>query len=71
MKIRKSIYLPLILLIYFAFMAIYFGQDLIKSGKNIQFYITCGAELIVIVALYFFLRKKEKLKEERENNESV
>lgn len=71
MKIKKSIWLPTVLLIYFAFMAIYFGKDLLLTGHSTQFYLISGAEILAIVLLFIFLRKKEKYREERERQDSA
>lgn len=65
MKLRKSVILTSVITIYFIFMMIIFGKDILAQGKQFQFYATCIAETLIIIALYFFLRKKEKYKDRR------
>lgn len=68
MRKYKYIWLPALLAIYFIFMTIYFGLDLLRSGENIRFFATIGAETAVLIALVFFLKKREKLRNEREQD---
>lgn len=69
MRTKIHIWLPLALLIYVAIMAFQFKDDLLGAGRHYQFYATIGVELIVIALLYFFLRKRAKLRGEREDEE--
>ncbi|MDL2224510.1 hypothetical protein LJB92_04270 [Bacteroidales bacterium OttesenSCG-928-M06] len=64
MKIKKHIILPLVLLIYLAFMAYYFYPGKEGNGELsfIQYYITIGVTLVIIIALYFFQKKKDQNK---------
>lgn len=64
---KKYIWLPLLLGIYFIFMAVYFGRDLLRAGQYWQFFGTAGAEVAVLVALFFSLRRRERLRRERED----
>lgn len=64
MKIKKYIWLPLLLLGYFAFMTVYFGRDLLVSGQTTRFTVTVVAELVVLTALFFSLRKRDRYKNE-------
>ena len=62
---KRHIMLPVILLIYLAFMA-YFTYPGKTGNEHIsltQYYATIGITLIVIIALYFFQKKKDKNKE--------
>ncbi len=68
MRKSKYIWLPLLLAVYFLFMTFYFGIDLLKAGESVRFWCTVGAELIVLVALSFFLKRREKLRREREED---
>lgn len=68
MRKYKYIWLPSLLGIYFIFMTIYFGLDLLRSGETFRFWATIGAELIVLIALVFFLKKRERLRCEREKD---
>lgn len=53
---------------YFLFMTFYFGLDLLKAGEQMRFWLTAGAEVLILIALAFFLKKREKLRQEREND---
>jgi hypothetical protein len=58
---KKHIILPLILLIYLAIMAYHTYPGHKPESEGISFsryYITLGVEFIIIVALSFFLKKK-------------
>ncbi len=68
MRKYKYIWLPSLLGIYFIFMTIYFGLDLLRSGETFRFWATIGAETAVLIALVFFLKKREKLRNEREKD---
>lgn len=65
MRKYKFIWLPTLLAVYFLFMTFYFGMDLLRSGETTRFWATVGAELLVLAALAFFLKKREKLRTER------
>lgn len=49
-------------------MTFYFGIDLLKEGKAVRFWVTLGAELIVIVLAFFALRKRDQYRQNRERN---
>lgn len=61
MKLKKSVWLPTVIAAYFIIMAIYFGPEMIKAGRTLQFSLTCLAEVIVLVLLVIYLRKREKI----------
>lgn len=58
-KIPKSKWIPALLLIYLAVMIITFGKENISNGETVKFVAIILIELLVIIALYFFLKKKE------------
>ena len=60
-KLKRSWWLPAILAIYFAAMSAYFGPRLIAEGLALKFWLSVGFEVIIVVALYFALRRKERL----------
>lgn len=68
MRKYKYIWLPTLLAVYFLGMTFYFGLDLLKQGETSRFWLTVGAEATVLVALVFFLKKRERLRMEREND---
>lgn len=61
MKVKKSVWLPSIIFIYFLAMAIIFGKEMIAAGETLKFMMICGTELVIIILLVIFLRKKEKI----------
>lgn len=65
MKIQKHQAITFLLAAYALFMILYFGIDLLKSGQTFRFWITLGAEIIVIVLAYFALRRRDRLRKER------
>lgn len=74
MKIKKHVALPLVLLIYLAFMAVYTypGRTGNEELSFTQYYITVGITVLIIIALYFFQKKKdenrEKYKQDKKND---
>lgn len=70
MKIKKQIWLPTILAIYFIAMSVIFGADLIASRQYARFWISATAETAVIIGLYFALRRRDRLRRERENDDA-
>ena len=63
-KFRKSPWMPLILLIYTTGMAIYFlprNTEISDTEK----WLTIGAAYLIVALLWWVLRKKEKLMEQR------
>lgn len=68
MRKYKYIWLPALLAVYFLGMTFYFGFDLLCQGEAMRFWLTVGAEVVVLVLLTFFLKKREKLRAEREND---
>jgi amino acid permease len=62
---KKHIALPLSLLIYLGAMAYFFYPDENSQSNYTQYYISIGVTLGVIIALFFFLKKKEKIQDKR------
>ena len=60
-KIRKSVWLPAALALYAAAMSLYFGPRLIAEGLAVKLWVSVAVEAIVVVGLYFALRRKEHL----------
>lgn len=65
-KFKRSYWLPWVLAIYAGAMSVYFGPRLIAEGEAVRFWISVGAEVLIIVALFFALRHKEKMRARRE-----
>lgn len=66
MKIKKSTYLPAILLAYLLFMS-YMGRDLLYAGRYGYFFTIFGISLAVIVLLHFTLKKRERAKNRQQD----
>ncbi len=68
---RRTIYiwLPAIMLVYLTAMAFQFKDALLGSGRYFQFYGTIAIELVVILFLYIFLRKKVKMRDDHEDSD--
>ncbi|MBD5346455.1 MAG: hypothetical protein HDR92_04905 [Bacteroides sp.] len=64
-KIKRSTFLPIILLVYLGVMA-YIGRGELAAGNYLYYFGIIGITLVCIVLLHFFLRKREKLRDERE-----
>ena len=60
-KFKKSVYLPVALLIYLGYMA-YLGRGYFYSGEYLYYFGIIAICLIVIILLHFSLKRKEKLK---------
>lgn len=60
-KLRKSDWLPALILVYFIIMMCVFGPDLLAKGEYLTFGLTAAAELVILVLLRIFLRKREKI----------
>lgn len=69
MKLKKSTVLPLVLLIYLAVMS-YIGYPAFASGEYSPLYYfgIIGATLLVILLLHFSLKRRERLRREREDD---
>lgn len=66
MKFKRSTVLPFILLIYLAVMA-WIGLDGVRSGETSMatYLVTIGVTLALIITLHFFLKRRERLRDER------
>lgn len=65
-KYKKSTYLPILLLLYLGTMS-YIGFNEFLKGNYLYYFGIIGATLLVIVLLHFSLKRKENLKQERED----
>lgn len=59
-RLKKSTWLPALLLIYLFGMTFWFAPELIARGEILRLILVFVAELIVIALLRWFLLKKEK-----------
>lgn len=63
-RIKKSIWVPLCLGVYAICMSLYFGPRLVSEGQSVKLWISIAVEVLVVVALFFALRRKERLASE-------
>lgn len=64
-SVKKHILLPAVLAIYTLVMAVY-GWDRYKKDDMLGEYFTIiGVETVIIIALFFLLRHRERLRERR------
>lgn len=63
-RYKKSVIIPLTLLLYLAAMSI-LGFSYYQAGQYLYYFGVIGVTLIIIVLLHFSLKKKEKLQEKR------
>lgn len=68
---RKYIYiwLPAALTVYLLILFFMFKDNMISEGKTLQLYLTLGAELLIIIALSYFLKKRTDARLRREEEE--
>ena len=68
-RYKKSTIVPVLLLIYLAVMAtIGWREYAIGKTSALYYFGIIGATLVCIVLLHFSLKRREKLREEREND---
>ena len=64
-KLRRSVWMPILLLIYLAVMTIWFAPRLIAEGETVRLIVVVLSELAIIYALRVFLVKKERQDKEK------
>ena len=63
-RIKKSTFIPVVLLLYLAVMA-YVGRDTLLAGNYLEYFGILVVTLLCIVVLFFTLRKQEEVRERR------
>lgn len=63
-RIKKSTFIPVVLLLYLAVMA-YMGRDTLLAGNYLEYFGILVVTLLCIVVLFFTLRKQEEVRERR------
>ena len=63
-RIKKSVFIPALLLIYLAVMA-YMGREKLFAGNYLEYFGILVVTLVCIVILFFTLRKQEEVRERR------
>ena len=66
-KPKKSTLLPLVLIGYLGGMA-YVGRHELEAGNYLYYFGIIGASLVCIVLLHFSLKRRERLRREREDD---
>lgn len=68
-KIKRSTLIPSVLLVYLAVMSV-IGYRTYSSGAMgpAEYFGIIGATLVVIAMLHFFIKKREKIRDERDKN---
>lgn len=64
-KPKRSTVIPLCMLAYLAVMA-WLGRSRLAAGDYLYYFGVIGISLVIIVLLYFALRRKETLRQRRE-----
>lgn len=62
MKVKRSTWLPALLLVYLGVMA-WIGRGEFLSGNYLYYFGIIAATLVCIIALHFFLRRREQMQE--------
>ncbi|MDE6715145.1 MAG: hypothetical protein K2J74_01555 [Muribaculaceae bacterium] len=67
-KIDKSVLVPLLLLVYLGVMVYLFGMRYYYAGDYAFFFGITGSTLLIIIALHFVMKRRERLRREREDD---
>lgn len=64
---KKSTYIPLLLLAYLGVMS-YIGRGEFLAGNYLYYFGIIGITLLCIILLHFFMKKRDKLRRQREED---
>ena len=64
-KFKRSVVIPLCLLVYLALMA-YLGRERLAAGEYLHYFGVIGGGIVIIVLLHILLKKKEQIRERNE-----
>lgn len=64
-KLNRTTLLPSALLVYLAVMA-YLGYPHLQAGETLFYFGVIGASLVIIALLYIILRKRDKIRQQRD-----
>ncbi len=67
MKKNRAIIIPLALLVYLGVMS-YIGLPMYHEGKYLQYFGAIGGSLIAIILLHFSIKRRDRLRREREED---
>ncbi|MGL5318990.1 MAG: hypothetical protein ACRC9Q_09935 [Bacteroidales bacterium] len=65
MKIRKSVMLPIALLIYLGVISYMSYPEYKETQNHLEYFGVIGGTIAIIAVLYFFLRKRERLSDHK------
>ncbi|TFU93717.1 hypothetical protein E4T81_07090 [Barnesiella sp. WM24] len=64
---KKSTYIPLLLLVYLGVMS-YIGRQEFFDGHYLYYFGIIGTTLLCIILLHFFMKKRDRLRRQREDD---
>lgn len=64
-QLKKSIFIPAMLLVYLIVMA-FMGRDILKEGEVLEYFGIILVSLLCIVGLYYILRAQERARARRQ-----
>ena len=64
---NKAVVIPLALLVYLGVMS-YIGLPMYHAGEYFQYFGIIGVSLLVIVLLHFSIKRRERLRRERDED---
>lgn len=67
-KIKPYIVLPVVLLIYAVIMAYMGRENYFDPEQRTTYLASIGAEVVILVGLFFFLRKRYRLRQRRKDD---
>lgn len=65
---KRHVIIPLLMLCYLAVMA-YVARQRLADGEYLYYFGVIGISLLIIIALYFSLKKKDQYRREREESQ--
>lgn len=65
-KLKRSTVIPLLLLVYLAVMS-YIGRGELAQGHYLYYFSIIGLTLAAIVGVHFSLKRRERLREKRQD----
>lgn len=68
MRLKKSVLLPVVLFVFSTGLFVYFSFFAVQPTPVKDNLVSLGVEYLLIVMLFFLLRKKEKMASERESD---
>ncbi|MDE6115025.1 MAG: hypothetical protein K2G49_08170 [Muribaculum sp.] len=64
---KKSTYIPLLLLVYLGVMS-YIGRQEFFDGHYLYYFGIIGTTLLCIILLHLFMKKRDRLRRQREDD---